>query len=383
MPARSAPLCCKEIQMLLKLTNCAVNGRITDITVNDGKIADTAACAGERAEIIDVGGMHVYPGLVDIHTHGCMGYDTMDGESESLLKMSGFLAANGTLSWLPTTMTEDFSDIRRAVSAELPNTGAEILGFHAEGPYISEKRKGAQNAKFIKDPDFDEFRTLLSDKGVKTVTLAPEKDGSENFIRNCVSAGCVVSIGHTDADYDRTLAAADAGARCLTHVFNAMPGIHHREPGPIGAAIDRDMYVQVICDGLHIHGSVIKMLYRTFGPDRMILISDSMRATGLADGRYMFGGQPVIVKDSVARTEADGALAGSTSTLFTCVKKAVEFGIPEADAFRMASATPSALMGFRRKGRLSVGCDADLLAVDENLGLRLIIKGGKPIYRDI
>jgi N-acetylglucosamine-6-phosphate deacetylase len=369
--------------MLTRLTNCNTGGRITDIAVKDGKIADLTSCANEPAEIIDVGGLHVYPGLVDIHAHGCMGYDTMDGEGESLLKMSEYLASHGTLSWLPTTMTEDFESIRRAVTAPLPTKGAEILGFHAEGPYISEKRKGAQNGKYIKDPDFGEFKTLLSDKGVKIVTLAPEKEGSESFIKSCVSAGCVLSIGHTDADYDRTLAAADAGARCLTHVFNAMPGIHHRAPGPIGAAIDSDMYVQVICDGLHIHKSVIKMLYRTFGPDRMILISDSMRATGLSDGRYMFGGQPVIVKDSIARTEADGALAGSTSTLFTCVKKAVEFGIPESDAFRMASATPSALMGFRRKGRLSVGCDADILAVDENLGLRLIIKGGKTIFRDI
>ena len=169
----------------------------------------------------------------------------------------------------------------------------------------------------------------------------------------------------------------DAGAMCLTHTFNAMPPLHHRNPGPIGAAIEKNIYAQVICDGLHIHKSVIQMLYRTFGADRMVLISDSMRATGMPDGEYEFGGQKITVTNKVARTE-DGAIAGSTSTLFTCVKKAVEFGIPMPDAFKMASETPAKLMKLN-KGRIAAGFDADIITVSKNLDLTRVFINGNPV----
>ncbi len=361
--------------MLHIYENCFSDRKITKLGVRDGVIVEPIPQEGERTVVTDLHGLHVYPGLVDIHTHGCVGCDTMDGTADSIAVMAEFLAKNGTLSWLPTTMTEDFEKIRRAVFTPLPENGAEVLGFHAEGPYINPSKRGAQNEKFIKNPDLCEFSALLGKKGVKLVTVAPEMPGAIRFIQNC---GCVVSVGHTEADYDQTVAAAKAGATCLTHVFNAMPPLLHRAPGPIGAAIDENMYVQVICDGLHIQKSVIKMLYRTFGRDRMILISDSMRATGLSDGDYDLGGQTVHVRNSVARTD-DGALAGSTSTLLDCVKKAVEFGIPEADAFYMASRTPCSLMSLDRKGRLDVGCDADFIALDEKLDIKLAVKGGRTI----
>ena len=187
----------------------------------------------------------------------------------------------------------------------------------------------------------------------------------------------MVCLGHTDADYETAMRAARAGARCLTHTFNAMPPLHHRQPSLLGAAFDSDMYAQVICDGKHIHPSAIRILYKLFGADRMVLISDSMRATGLADGDYEFGGLTITVKDKTARTQ-DGALAGSTSTLFECVRCAIEFGIPEKDAFKMASEIPARLMGLNR-GVIVTGRDCDLIILNDNNEVDTVIIGGRII----
>ena len=343
--------------MIYKNTN--VNGKITDIRVENGKFAEIGKI---KENGIDLQGKTVIPGLIDIHTHGAMGIDTMDGKD--IEKISEYLFKNGITSWLPTTMTVSMEDIKR-VTDTIPDTkGAKILGYHLEGPYISKNRKGAQNEKYIKNPDIAEFEAL---KNIKMVTLAPELPGSMEFIKNCKA---VVSIGHTDCDYETALEAIKNGAKCLTHTFNAMPPLNHRNPGPIGAAIDENIYVQVICDGLHIHKSIIKMLYRTFGADRMILISDSMRATGLSDGEYEFGGQMIDVKNGIARTK-DGALAGSTSNLMTCVKKAISFGIPKDDAIKMASETPAKLLGIK-KGKIEVGYDADFIVVDDEMNVKAV-----------
>ena len=345
--------------------NCNINGEITDIRTENGKIAEIGKLNGQGT---DLGGAKVFPGLIDIHSHGCVGYDTMDGDK--LGEMSEYIVKHGVTSWLPTTMTMDMDTIKRVVNIDIPKTnGAEILGFHMEGPYISRNRKGAQNEEYIKEPDINEFNSL---KNIKMITLAPELYRSMPFIEQC---GAVVSIGHTDADYNCTMKAIERGARCLTHTFNAMPPLHHREPGPIGAAIDGNIYVQVICDGLHIHKSVIKMLYRTFGAGRMILISDSMRATGLEDGEYEFGGQRIMVANSIAITQG-GAIAGSTSTLLKCVKKAIEFGIPEQAAFDMASKTPAELLGLN-KGMIECGWDADFIAVDDEYNVKMTVKSGR------
>ncbi|MBQ2696024.1 MAG: N-acetylglucosamine-6-phosphate deacetylase [Clostridia bacterium] len=347
--------------------NAKVNGELVDIETENGTIVSVGKLSGSG---IDMMGHKVYPGLFDIHAHGCVGCDTMDGDH--LAKMSAYLAKNGTTSWLPTTMTVAMEDIEKVVSdTAFTGVGANVVGFHAEGPYVSQKYKGAQNEKFIRNPNFAEFSKL---KNIKMVTLAPEKPGAMEFIKSC---DCVVSLGHTDASYDCAKEAILSGAACITHTFNAMAPLHHREPGAIGAAIDTGIYVQVIADGVHMHPAMVRMLYKLFGPERMILISDSMCATGLSDGEYMFGGQPITVTDSVARTK-EGAIAGSTSTLFTCVKKAIEFGIPEEDAFRMASLTPATLMG-EKKGKIAVGYDAEFIAVDENLELTMCVVGGEKI----
>lgn len=349
--------------MILK--NVLLDGTLSDITIENGKFTAISP-ASASTEGVDCTGMQAIPGLVDMHTHGCAGFDTMDAHFE---EMSWFLAQNGTTSWLPTTMTMDIDSIRKVTEAPRDVNGAQILGFHMEGPYINPTRKGAQNGKFIKNPDLPEFQSL---DGMKVVTIAPELPNSEEFIKNC---GALVCIGHTDADYDTCIKAIEAGANCLTHTFNAMPGIHHRNPGPIGAAVAKNIYVQAITDGLHLHPAIVLMLYKTFGPERMVIISDAMRATGLGDGIYEFGGQDIEVKESVART-MDGAIAGSTSTLWRCVKQAAKFGVPFADAVRMATRTPADMIGMPNKGRIEVGADADLLLIDGEQELQRVMIGG-------
>lgn len=340
-----------------------IDGKITDITAENGIIVKLGNVSESG---IDFHGKKVYPGLIDIHTHGIGGMDTMDADFELMATLQ---AQNGTTTFYPTTMTASHEAIMRVLTAPLPDNGARIAGFHLEGPYINEKYKGAQNAAYVRTPDSDEFKGF---ENVKLITIAPETEGAEEFIKN---TDAVICLGHTNADYETAMKAAGAGAKCLTHTFNAMPPLHHREPSLIGAAFDSDMYVQAICDGKHIHPSVIRILYKLFGADRMVLISDSMRATGLTDGNYEFGGLTITVKDRTARTQ-DGALAGSTSTLFECVRCAIEFGIPERDAFKMASQTPARLMGLNR-GIIEEGSDCDLIVLNDKNELDTVIIGGK------
>ncbi len=347
--------------------NLKLYDNTVDIIIENGKIVSVEKTDKEG---VDCRGLNVYPGLFDIHLHGCGGYDTMDeGAVPHIAKLE---AKNGTTSFLPTTMTVAMEDIKKVTDIPLEGfEGAKVLGFHLEGPYISVKYKGAQNEKYIKNPDIDEFNSI---KNISLVTIAPELENSMEFIKNC---GAVVSLGHTDTDYDTAISAIEGGAKCLTHTFNAMPPLHHRKPGLIGAAVEKNIYAQVICDGTHIHKGAIHALYKMFGRDRMILISDSMRAAGLPDGEYDLGGQMTTVKDGKA-TLPDGTIAGSTSFLWQCVKCAVEFGIPKEDAIIMATRTPATLMGVKC-GEVKEGYDADLIFADDNMEIKKVLINGKEI----
>ena len=346
------------------IKNVLLYGTLTDITVDAGKIV---AIGKTDLDGVDFGGAKIYPGLIDTHSHSCLGHDTMDGD---LALMADFELAHGTTTWYPTTMTMSEGDIIRATNQNIDlGHGATIPGFHMEGPFINAKYKGAQNESYIIPPSMELFNKC---KNIKKVTIAPETPGAMEFIKECPA---IVSVGHTDADYETALAAFEAGARSLTHTYNAMPGIHHRAPGPIGAGSEcPEVYAELICDGLHIHRAAVKMLIKIFGYERVILISDSTIATGLGDGEYMFGGQPIYVKNGVSLT-ADGHLSGSTSTLFDCVKVAISFGIPEEMAIKMATENPARLMGLN-KGKIEVGYDADFIIVDESFNLvRSIARG--------
>lgn len=345
--------------------NLCINSKVTDIVCENGIITDIGTV---DVDGIDFGEKKAYPGLIDIHTHGIAGIDTMDAD---LGKMVVQYAKCGTTTIYPTTMTASEGHLRKVLTSAVPVNGARIEGFHLEGPYINPEYIGAQNSNYVRKPDLYELSEF---KNIKLITLAPEIDGAMDYIKQ---ADAVICLGHSGADYETGCIAADAGAKCLTHTFNAMAPLKHREPALIGAAFDKDMYVQVICDGLHIHPAVIRMLYKMFGPDRMILISDSMRATLLPDGTYDLGGLDITVKDKVART-SDGALAGSTSTLLDCVKCAISFGLPEEDCFKMASETPARLMGLNR-GRLEIGMECDFIVLDKNNELSDVIIGGEII----
>ncbi len=347
------------------LKNVTLNGELTDIAVENGKIASIG-----KSELSgdDFGGLRIFPGLIDTHSHGCIGYDTMEGHLE---EMADFELSRGVTTWYPTTMTMSADDIVAATERPIDfGHGANIPGFHLEGPFINKKYKGAQNEAYIVAPNLE---LIARCKNVKTVTIAPELAGSEEFIRECPA---VVSLGHTDADYDTAKSAFAAGARKLTHTYNCMPGIHHRAPGPIVAGAEHgDIYAELICDGRHVHEAAVKLLIKMYRIDHVVLISDSMRATGLGDGNYVFGGLPITVRGGTALT-ADGHLAGSTSTLFDCVRVAISFGISASDAVKMASENPARLMGLN-KGRIAVGYDADFIIVDDDFQLVKSIARGE------
>ena len=346
--------------------NARVSGNLCSINIADGKI--TAVGENTVTGDIDAKGYRVIPGLIDIHTHGICGIDTMDADFESLCR---FYAQNGTTAVLPTTMTLGYDSLQKVCNSKSVFPGAQILGFHFEGPYISKKYKGAQNEKFIKNPSVDDFEQF---KNVKMITVAPEIDGCIDFIKE-ISKDCVVCIGHTDCDYETASKAIENGAKCLTHTFNAMPALHHRNPGPIGAAFDKKIYAQIICDGLHVSPAMVRMAYNLFGENRLILISDSLNCTGLPDGEYQSGGLEVFLKVGEARLK-DGTLAGSSFTLWQCVKKAVDIGIPFESAVKMATETPAELLGVN-KGKIAKGYDADLLIIDDELNISSVIINGE------
>ena len=346
--------------------NAKINNRLCSITIKNNKIESI----GENVENgdFDAQGNIVIPGLIDVHTHGIGGVDTMDCDFLSLCKL---YAKNGTTSVLPTTMTLGIDELKKVCETKSDFEGANILGIHLEGPYISEKKKGAQNEKFIKNPSVEEFSEF---KNVKMITVAPEKEGSVEFIKE-VSKNCVVSLGHTACDYKTADKAIKCGANCVTHLFNAMPPLHHRDTSLIGAAVDNNIYAQVICDGLHICESMIKIAFKLFSSKKIVFISDSLSCASLPDGKYRSGGLDVYLKNGEARIE-DGTLAGSSVCLWQCVKKAVEFGIPFETAVKCASENPAKLLGVK-KGKIKSGYDADLLIIDDNYDIKNVIIGGK------
>lgn len=344
--------------------NMKINGEIVDLIAEDGVIA----FIGKTNEAgYDCKGLTARAGLFDIHIHGLVGDDAY---SPSLDKMCYTLAKEGVTSWLPTATPRSFDAIERACKGT-STAGAKIRGFHLEGPFVNMAKKGALNPAYIATPTL-----ALLDRCPRAtyMTIAPEVDGAMDFIKEATKRGVRLAIGHTTSTHDVALEAIRAGANSLTHTFNAMPPFLHREPGPIGAAITGDAYVQVISDGFHLHPAVVLALYRIFGPERMILISDSVRTAGMPDGEYDFDGQTVYVNDGKTLLK-DGTISGATTLLSEDVRRAISFGIPEEDAFRMASETPARFMGIKA-GVLKEGYDADFALYDEtNHAVLTVIDG--------
>ncbi len=345
--------------------------------INDHRLVDKAEYQDDE-KVIDAEGLLVLPGLVDIHSHGAAGEDFSDGNPEGLKKILQYEKRCGITSYCPTSMTfpkERLRQIFASIKGAQTEEGAKVVGINMEGPFLDPVKKGAHVEEWIAAPDAAFVRELNQDVDglVRLVTLAPNMEGAEEFIKEMHEEVCI-SLGHTAADYDCASRAMKLGAHHVTHLYNAMQPFGHRAPGLIGAAMDDpECMVELICDGYHIHPSAIRAAFRLFGPERVILISDSMRATGMENGTYELGGQEVTVKDRKAVLK-DGTLAGSATNLYGCMCKAVEFGIPLEQAIMAATANPARSIGiFDRVGSIRIGKQADLLLVSENLELKRVI----------
>ena len=409
------------------------NGIITKICREDN--------AGDEQEYIDLHGNLVIPGLVDIHIHGIGGDDFSDGNEEGLTRMAKQLLRNGITGFLPTSMTLPYERLAKAfrtaarVSKMQQDDAARILGINMEGPFLSEKKCGAQNTEFLQLPDRQMFM-ILNDQAegmIRIVDVAPELEGAVEFAAE-VSSGCWlsatetapapvesaaeaaapdfaepaaktapacresaaeaaapdfvepatktapacrVSAAHTAANYDQAARFFDAGARHLTHLFNAMTSIHHRDPGVIGAASERpDVTAELISDGIHVHPGAVRMAFRMF-PGRICLISDALRCCGMPEGEYELGGQTVTNKDGVARL-ADGTIAGAASTLYQNLRNAISFGIPATEAIMASTINPARAIGWDdRIGSIEEGKYADFLICGKDLALLAVVLGGK------
>ena len=354
-----------------------------DLVIRDGRIVFGAA-PQENEEIIDAQGAYALPGLVDIHFHGAVGHDFCDADEAGLQVIADFEASKGVLAICPATMTFDeeiLNGIMDVAAAHKNERGADLVGINMEGPYISPRKVGAQNPKYVMAADAGMFRRLQARSGglIRLVDIAPEEPGNLDFIRECHNE-VRISIAHTCTDYETAKEAFAAGASHMTHLYNAMPGITHREPGPIIAALEEGAEVELITDGVHIHPAMVRFTFNTFGDDHVILIADSMMACGLPDGQYSLGGQAVTVRGPRATlTEHPDTIAGSATCLYDCMKHAVmQMGVPLASAVRAASLNPARSIGIEADyGSLEPGRWGNVILADDQLNIVKVIHKGE------
>ena len=355
-----------------------------DVKIDGEKISKIGNFSSEDG--LDLTGLVVMPGLIDMHIHGCGGADTGDATPEALETMSQTLVKNGVTSFCPASMTLSFEELTKIfanIDAMKDKVGgAYIHGANMEGPYIAMSKKGAQNPLYVRNPDKEEFKKLYEgcNGAIRVVDIAPECDGGDEFIKE-IQPICPVSIAHTDAGYDDAVHAIELGVRHITHLFNAQSGLHHRKPGVVGAAFDvgraNGVRAELICDGFHIHPATLRIAFREMGEDGTVIISDSMKATGCPDGDYDLGGQPVYVRDGKALL-ADGTIAASTSNVYKELKNVISFGIPEKQAVKSATINPAkAIRVDDKTGSIEEGKLADILVVDKDYNIKLVIVKGE------
>ncbi len=344
-----------------------------DVYIEDGRIAANLSRVKDMTEI-DASDLYVLPGFVDIHSHGAVGYDFSDGNMDGLREILKYEYAHGVTSYCPTSMTvekEKLLEIFHAMKNRQDEKDmAHVVGINMEGPFLDASKKGAHREECILAPDVDFFRKCneLCGNRIRLVTLAPNMEGAMKFIDELKNE-TVISLGHSGADYDTAKAALNAGACHVTHLYNAMNPLGHRAPGLIAAAAEKEGCVaELICDGIHVHESMVRAAFKLF-PGRIALISDSMRATGMADGTYDLGGQQVTVNERLA-TLSDGTIAGSVTNVFDGMRNAVAFGIPLEEAITAVTVTPAKSIGiFNEIGSITPGKRADVILVDKKLNL--------------
>ncbi|GAA2062271.1 N-acetylglucosamine-6-phosphate deacetylase [Streptomyces albiaxialis] len=357
------------------------------LVVEGATLAEDAVGAGAPDTSLDLSGHWIVPGFVDMHIHGGGGASFSAGTAEEAMTAIRTHREHGTTTLVASTVTGDLDDLCRQAAAlgELAEQG-ELAGVHFEGPFISCERRGAHDPALLRDPDPADVRKLLdAARGTaKMMTLAPERPGGLESVRLLAESGVIAAVGHTDTDYDGTLEAIEAGATVATHLFNAMPPLGHRAPGPIPALLeDERVTVELINDGTHLHPSVLELAFGSAGAGRVALITDAMGAAGMEDGRYPLGPLEVEVKDGVARLIEGGSIAGSTLTLDSAFRRSVVVdGIPVPDVVRAISANPARLLGVDDKvGSLEPGKYADLVVLDEDFALAGVMRRGEWVVR--
>lgn len=380
----------------LLITNCrlfdqADSRQTTSVLIEDGIIGRVGQIdsAARCDNILDAKGRTIAPGFIDVHIQGAGGADILDATPEALKTISQTCARFGATSFLATTVfTPDQENKHLAVAADYVGrdlAGANLLGIHLEGPFISPQKKGMILPECISAPSLQLLEKIqnLANGRLKMMTIAPELPGSIPIIERLVSSGVVASFGHSNATYEQTLAGFDAGISHVTHLFNAMPPLHHRSPGPLIAIFQAEsVTAQVICDGVHIHPSVLKLAFRLLGPQRVIPITDGMQATGLPDGKYLYNGIQYEARDGTARYK-DGTLIGTALGLSQLLQRLITFtGCPPDVAIKTVTENPARLLGIeKRKGFIAPGKDADLILLDRDYSVKTTIVGGKVVYR--
>lgn len=376
--------------MLIKNCNIIYLDKIEkgSVLVENGKIKEINPSNVNDTEVIDAEGLYLSPGFIDVHIHGAGGCDTMDGTVESINTIAKTIVQHGTTSFTPTTMTVAAEDIRKSMEVikklkEEGTEGANVLGAHLEGPFISPKAIGAQNPNFLLAPSVENYNKIVVDysDAVVSITMAPEVEGAKELIKYLSDNGVTVSMGHTKATYDEAIEGIKCGACHSTHLYNAMTPFTHREPGVVGATFDTDITTETISDGIHISYPALRTAYKQKGTDKVLLVSDAMEACGMPDGQYSLGGQDVIVKNGAARL-LDGTLAGSVLTLDKAVKNIYNnSNYPLNEVVRMATYNGAKHCHVEdHKGLIKEGYDADLILFNEDIEIQKVFVNGKEVY---
>jgi len=380
------------MKLQVKNGRVLINGDFvkTDLYISSGKISLKRPVDASKYEQIDAGGNYVLPGFIDVHTHGGAGVDINNASVKDLKKVSEYFASNGTTSWLASIVTdtkektlESIDNITKAMeSGEL---AAEILGIHLEGPFLSNEYRGSMSEELLKKSEIALFEEYKDAAGgyVKYITIAPELEGSIEIIKRARQEGISVALGHTGADYETAMEAIDEGANSCTHTFNGIKLLHQHRPGVLGAVLESDIYAEAICDGIHLHPGIVRLLIKTKGLDKVIAVTDSIMASGLNDGIYNIGVNQVVVKNGDSTLLSTGMRAGSTLTTIKAFKNLLDFtGKSIDEIIPLLTENPANMLGvFEHKGSIDHGKDADIIILDEKLNVHVTIVGGKIVWQ--